>query len=133
MTVPRLEAPCKANCFFPKWRLNLGESAINTNQRFCSFPSQRLTPRRTGAQGARTSRWPADTWSWHSPPSSACTSGGQHRHSDYGAFPGTFPDTADNRNQVWYNLKSQVGESNQRCLMRWDFSFFCFSVNFIVM
>lgn len=69
--------------FFKLW-MNLGESAISTNQRFSSFPSQRLTLRRTGAQGARTSRWPVDTWSWCSPPSSACTSGGQHRHSDCG-------------------------------------------------
>lgn len=57
-----------------------------------------------GAQGARTSRWPVDTWSWRSPPSSACTSGGQHRHSDYGAFTGSFlapPTTGIKCGTIW--------------------------------
>lgn len=63
-----------------------------------------------GAQEVRTSRWPAGTWSWLSPPSSACTSRGQPRHNDCREHLWILFDIADGWNPIWYSLLSCGGK-----------------------
>lgn len=83
-----------------------------------------------GAQEAHTSRWPADTWSWLSPPSSACTSRGQPRHNDCGEHLWILFDIADGWNQIWYSLlKSPEGEIISGTLCG-GFFLFCFALLF---
>lgn len=87
-----------------------------------------------GAQEAHTSRWPAGTWSWLSPPSSACTSGGQRGHNDCGEHLwNLFLDFADGWNLIVVHLlKSWSRKIINYTLCVGNLLFFlCFLVKFM--
>lgn len=115
------------------FKLDLGESAISTNQRFSSslHSGQHRAVREHGE------RLRAAGLSIPGPGALLL-----HQHVLAGASTDTvtvesiyqIPSlTADDWNQVWYNFKSRVGGNNRPCLMWREFSFICISVDFIVM
>lgn len=107
------------------------ESTISSNQSFsCFLCPQRPTPRPTGAQEVRTSRWPAGTWSWRSPPSSACTSRGRHGHNDCGEHLWILSDIADGWNRIWFVWKAFWGRKIIHSTLCGIFFLLCFQVIF---
>lgn len=109
------------------------ESTISSNQSFsCFLCPQRPTPRPTGAQEVRTSRWPAGTWSWHSPPSSACTSRGRHGHNDCGEHLWILSDIADGWNRIWFVWKAFWGRKIIHSTLCGIFFLLCFQVIFFL-
>lgn len=83
---------------------------------------QRPTLHPMGAQEVRTSHRPAGTWSWPSPPSSACTSRGQPRHNDCQQHLWILFDIADG--WIWYSLSESGSGKNNQLHFVWDFFFF---------